>query len=178
LKIMNNQIQRIGQVLAMAALFGAALITPCARGEAQAQSGSDRVSVNLSDPTRPAFVKASSVNGSITVKAYEGKEVIVEARGRNEEGEKPSSGPKRLNISTTGLTVEEENNEVRILKRADERFDAFKLRQRMPAIAQQRKSPPGHLTASVLLQRARTVLRWCGMHLMAATSLPIRTILM
>src|ERR1700680_354559 len=81
LKIMNNQIQRIGQVLAMAALFGAALITPCARGEAQAQSGSDRVSVNLSDPTRPAFVKASSVNGSITVKAYEGKEVIVEARG-------------------------------------------------------------------------------------------------
>ena len=77
--------------------------------------GSDRVSVTLSDPARLlAFVKASSVNGSITVKAYEGKEVIVEARGRNEENERPSGGPKRLNISTTGLTVEEENNEVRI----------------------------------------------------------------
>jgi hypothetical protein len=114
LKIMNNQIHRIGQVLVVAALFAAALMAPSAQGEAQAQSGSDRVSVNLSDPSRPAFVKASSVNGSITVKAYDGKEVVVEARGRNEEGEKPSSGPKRLNISTTGLTVEEENNEVRI----------------------------------------------------------------
>ena len=114
LKIMNNLIQRFTQVLVVAALFSAALIAPRARAEAQAQSGSDRVSVTLSDPARPAFVKASSVNGSITVKAYEGKEVIVEARGRNEESERPSGGPKRLNISTTGLTVEEENNEVRI----------------------------------------------------------------
>lgn len=115
---MNNQIQRCGQVLAAAlfgaSLFGAALIAPGARAEAQAQSGNDRVSVNLSDPSRPAFIKASAVNGSITVKAYEGKEVIVEARERNEESEKPSGGPKRLRISTTGLTVEEENNEVRI----------------------------------------------------------------
>ena len=84
LKIMNNQIQRYGQVLAAtlfgASLFGAALIAPGARAEAQAQSGNDRVSVALSDPSRPAFIKASAVNGSITVKAYEGKEVIVEAR--------------------------------------------------------------------------------------------------
>jgi len=118
LKIMNNQIQRCGQVLAAAlfgaGLFGAALIAPGARAEAQAQSGNDRVSVSLSDPSRPAFIKASSVNGSITVKAYEGKEVIVEARERNEENEKPTGGPKRLKISTTGLTVEEENNEIRI----------------------------------------------------------------
>ena len=116
---MNNQIQRYGQVLAVAAFFGAglcgaALSAPGARAEAQAQSGNDRVSVALSDPSRPAFIKASAVNGSITVKAYEGKEVIVEARERNEENEKPSGGPKRLRISTTGLTVEEENNEVRI----------------------------------------------------------------
>src|SRR5208282_1415141 len=114
LKIMNNQTQRFTRVFALAALFGAALVAPRAHAEAQAQSGSDRVSVNLSDPARPAFINASSVNGGITVKAYEGKEVIVEARQRNEESEKPSSGPKRLNISTTGLTVEEENNEVRI----------------------------------------------------------------
>jgi hypothetical protein len=118
LKIMNNQIQRYGQILAAAlfgaGLFGAALLAPGARAEAQAQSGNDRVSVSLSDPSRPAFIKASAVNGSITVKAYEGKEVIVEARERNEENEKPSGGPKRLKISTTGLTVEEENNEVRI----------------------------------------------------------------
>ena len=81
--------------------------------EAQTQTG-DRVSVNLDDPARPAYVKASMVNGSITVKGHEGKEVIVEARARNQESERPSGGPKRLNISTTGLTVEEENNEVRV----------------------------------------------------------------
>jgi DUF4097 and DUF4098 domain-containing protein YvlB len=87
------------------------LIAPDA--EAQTQTG-DRVSVNLDDPARPAYVKASMVNGSITVKGYDGKEVIVEARARNQESERPSGGPKRLNISTTGLTVEEENNEVRV----------------------------------------------------------------
>src|ERR1700693_3529858 len=106
LKIMNNQIHRFGHVLAVATLFSAALIAPRARAQAESQSGSDRVSVNLSDPSRPAFVKASAVNGSITVKAYDGKEVIVEARERNEENERPSNGPKRLKISTTGLTVE------------------------------------------------------------------------
>lgn len=107
---MNNQIPSFRLFLAAAALAGLALPAP----RAKAQNGADRISVNLSDPARPAFVKASMVNGGITVKAYEGKEVIVEARTRNEEREKPSSGPKRINISTTGLSVEEENNEVRI----------------------------------------------------------------
>jgi DUF4097 and DUF4098 domain-containing protein YvlB len=107
---MNNHTFSFQSLVATAALAGLALLAP----RAKAENGPDKVSVNLSDPTRPAFIKASSVNGSITVKAYDGKEVIVEARARNEENEKPSSGPKRLNISNTGLTVEEENNEVRI----------------------------------------------------------------
>jgi len=110
LKIMNNQTLSIRAVATAVAMAGAALLAPLAG----AQSSPDRVSVNLSDPARPAFIKASMVNGGITVKAYEGKEVIVEARTRNEEREKPSGGPKRLNISTTGLSIEEENNEVRI----------------------------------------------------------------
>lgn len=87
-------------------LFGAPL--------AQAQANSDHLSVALSDPSRPALVKASLVNGGITVKAYEGKEVVVEARPRNREREREEGGPHRLAISSTGLTVEEENNEVRI----------------------------------------------------------------
>ena len=110
MKIMNNQTLSIRAVATAVAMAGAALLAPLAG----AQSSPDRVSVNLSDPARPAFIKASMVNGGITVKAYEGKEVIVEARTRNEEREKPSGGPKRLNISTTGLSIEEENNEVRI----------------------------------------------------------------
>jgi hypothetical protein len=102
LKIMNNQTYSFRSLVAGAALAGVVLLAP----GAGAQSGPDRVSVNLSDPGRPAFIKAS--------KAYDGKEVIVEARTRNEEREKPSGGPKRINVSTTGLSIEEENNEVRI----------------------------------------------------------------
>ena len=97
----------------IAAVAGMALAAP--RLDAQSSSGADRIAVNLDDPSRPALVKASLVNGGITVKGHEGKEVIVEARARNEEQEKSSSGGlKRLNIFRTGLTVEEENNEVRI----------------------------------------------------------------
>lgn len=114
MKTMNNQLHRTTCYFAIAALLGATTIAPGAKAQAQTQSGSDRIAVNLDDPARPGFVKASLVNGGITVKAYDGKEVIVEARARNEETERPTSGPKRLNISTTGLSIEEENNEVRI----------------------------------------------------------------
>jgi len=84
------------------------------RAQGQTQSGQDRIPVTLSDASRPAHVKVSMVNGGITVKAYDGKEVIVEARARNRENSREEGGPKRLAISTTGLSVEEENNEVNI----------------------------------------------------------------
>lgn len=78
-------------------------------------AGADRISVKLDDPSRPVLVKASLVNGGISVKAYNGQEVIVEARARGGEAEKPApNGMRRLNISNTGLSVEEESNEVRI----------------------------------------------------------------
>jgi len=93
-------------------VFGAAGLAPRAHG----QAGGDKIAVNISDPSRPPFVKLSMVNGSIIVKAYDGKQVIVEARNRNEDRERESTsgGLRRLNISTTGLSVEEENNEVRV----------------------------------------------------------------
>src|SRR5262249_40129966 len=73
------------------------------------------IAVKLDDPSRPALVKASLVNGGITVKAYNGQQVIVEARARGAEPEKPvPNGLHRLDVSRTGLTVEQENNEVRI----------------------------------------------------------------
>lgn len=85
---------------------------------AQAQ---DKVNVPLSDPSRPAVVKISQVGGSITVKGYEGKEVIVEAKARNEnekrrrrDSEGAAEGMKKLSIGSTGLEIEEENNVVRI----------------------------------------------------------------
>lgn len=111
MKTMNKQ-KQIRAFVSVVALLGAAWLAP----RAEAQNGGDKVAVNLSDPSRPPYVKVSMVNGSINVKAYDGKQVIVEARNRNEERERESAsgGLKRLNISTTGLSVEEENNEVRV----------------------------------------------------------------
>jgi len=83
-------------------------------GTTPAQTGGDRIVVTLSDPSRPARVKVGMVNGGIIVKAYEGKEVVVEAHARNRENSRNEGGPKRLAISTTGLSVEEENNEVNV----------------------------------------------------------------
>jgi len=80
----------------------------------------DRVTVPLTDPSRPAIVNASLMNGGITVTGYNGKEVIVEARPRGHESGKESKpdrkaeGMHRLDSRGSGLSVEEENNEVRV----------------------------------------------------------------
>jgi DUF4097 and DUF4098 domain-containing protein YvlB len=93
----------------------AVLLAPLTFAAAVASANADHVTVPLSDPTRPAFIKAHLLNGGITVKGYEGKDVIVEARAReSEEGDKESRGMRRIPINSTGLEVEEENNRVNI----------------------------------------------------------------
>ena len=88
---------------------------PQARGE---EAGVDRTTVSFSDPARPGRVKAHTINGGITVKGYEGKEVVVEARLRPglDEGGRGDRYPgmKRLPNRTSGLSVEEEGNVVEI----------------------------------------------------------------
>jgi DUF4097 and DUF4098 domain-containing protein YvlB len=119
-KTMNKQTKRFSSILsaglALAAIAAATLGlgAEMAFAQSQTQASGDRIPVTLSDPSRPARVKVSLVNGGITVKAYEGKEVVVEARVRNRENSHNEGGPKRLTISSTGLSVEEENNEVNI----------------------------------------------------------------
>src|SRR5437764_745715 len=114
LKIMNNQTQPFSSLVVAVPILCAVLGAAPARGQAQGQSGADHVSVALSDPARPALVKASLVSGGITVKANDGKEVVVDARARNRESSRSDSNMKRIVVSSTGLSVEEENNEVRI----------------------------------------------------------------
>jgi DUF4097 and DUF4098 domain-containing protein YvlB len=116
---MNKQTKQFSSISGQLALAAIAAVTlglgagnTLAQG--QSQSGVDRIPVTLSDPSRPARVKVSMVNGGITVKGYDGKEVVVEAHVRNRENSRDEGGPKRLAISTTGLSVEEENNEVNI----------------------------------------------------------------
>jgi hypothetical protein len=92
-------------------------------------ASNDRVVVPFSDPGKPGLVKAHLINGGITVKGYEGKEVIVEAKPRghvvgedeeemdNEgEDEKPDkhAGMKRLKAGGGGLDVEESKNVMEI----------------------------------------------------------------
>ncbi|MEP6601852.1 MAG: DUF4097 family beta strand repeat-containing protein [Nitrospirota bacterium] len=86
----------------------------------------DRVTVPFSDASRPRMVKCSLLNGAITVKGYAGKDVIVEARPRNEErrhrrssdrGER-TEGMRRIDVNATGLSVEESDNVVVVGTRA------------------------------------------------------------
>src|SRR5713226_3788571 len=119
-KTMNNHTRRFPIIVAAAAAAALALTLTASRAHSQGStsastsSGGDHVSINLSDPARPALVKASLVNGGITVKGYDGKEVVIEARARNRESARSDSTMKRIPVSGTGLSVEEENNEVRI----------------------------------------------------------------
>ena len=112
MKTMNKQTRRFPSLVVAALVLSVALAPAATRG--QTPSSGDRLSVSLSDPSRPALVKASLVNGGITVKGYDGKEVVVEARARNRESARSDSSMKRIPISSTGLSVEEENNQVRI----------------------------------------------------------------
>src|SRR5712672_237064 len=114
-KTMNKQM-RFSMILGRLALAAitAAVAWGLSAGTTPAQTGGDRIVVTLSDPSRPARVKVGMVNGGIIVKAYEGKEVVVEAHARNRENSRNEGGPKRLAISTTRLSVEEENNEVNV----------------------------------------------------------------
>jgi len=103
------------------------------------ETPSDRTVVNFSNPAKPGTLEVSLHGGSITVRGYEGKEVVVEARWRErlltkkeeelaeieeEKGEEEiakekaqaakAKGMKTIQVETTGLTVEEEENVINV----------------------------------------------------------------
>jgi DUF4097 and DUF4098 domain-containing protein YvlB len=109
---MKNLKQTIG-IIGCALLIGAAAV-----GQ---EIPTDRVSVPFRDPSRPGIVKVNHLmTGGITVKGYDGKEVVVEARlrggrsSKKERSDNKTEGLKRIEIATTGLTVEEEDNVVSV----------------------------------------------------------------
>jgi len=79
----------------------------------------DRVSVKLSDPSKPCFIECGLVNGGITVIGYDGQEVIVEATthtkkySKNDENDK-TKGMFRIPVNSTSLEVEEHHNRIDI----------------------------------------------------------------
>jgi hypothetical protein len=85
----------------------------------QAQDNPERITVPFSDPSRPRMVRGNLMNGCFTVEGYDGKDVIIEARGSDRghrvmRTPRGAEGLKRIDTNSFGLTVEEENNVVRI----------------------------------------------------------------
>ena len=80
----------------------------------------DRVTVELTDPTKPCIVELSQINGGITVTGYDGQEVLVEAKTRmrrlSERSRKDdeTEGMFRIPVNSSSLTVEEYDNRVQI----------------------------------------------------------------
>jgi hypothetical protein len=92
-----------------------------------AQNNNNRVTVPIADPSRPIQLRVHLLNGSITVKGADVKEVIVEAKSRDDgdgddaEGRRErrrdgdrSEGMKRIPMTSSGLNIESENNQVRV----------------------------------------------------------------
>jgi Putative adhesin len=86
-------------------------------------TNSERVVVPARNTTHARKVDVSLMSGSITVKGYAGKEVIVESRGDSRRSERErerdtdraaAAGMHRLDLPARGLTVEEENNVVTV----------------------------------------------------------------
>jgi hypothetical protein len=100
------------------ALAGLALAL-CSLVPAQETTG-QRIVVPARNSSRPRKVTARVMHGSITVKAYAGKEVIVESSDEDRESRSRSSrervpeGMHRIDIPLRSFTVEEEDNQITV----------------------------------------------------------------
>jgi DUF4097 and DUF4098 domain-containing protein YvlB len=101
----------------MKTTYAVLLVSACVF--AQEVSG-DRVTVPFSDPSRPKSVRGQLLNSCFVVEGYDGNEVIVESRKAAIESRSRQRAPRgaegltRLDTSWSRLTIEEQNNIVRI----------------------------------------------------------------
>jgi DUF4097 and DUF4098 domain-containing protein YvlB len=75
----ENMRKRIANIVVLAVLVAGTCVWAMSQTK---EEPPDRAVVPLSSPSKPAKIEVSVIRGSITVKGYEGKEVIVEARVR------------------------------------------------------------------------------------------------
>ncbi|MCB9378446.1 MAG: DUF4097 family beta strand repeat protein [Holophagales bacterium] len=89
-----------------------------------AGASTERLTVPLTDPARPAHVEVGLVMGGVKVVGAAVKEVTIEANVRDDEGDeeraaKPGrAGMKRIPNSSFGLEAEEKDNRVEISSRS------------------------------------------------------------
>lgn len=111
-------------VLALATLATAPLTV------AQAQAD-EQVPVTWSDPSRPGLVKVASLNGSVTVKGSDRKDVLVIARtrgaGRQRPTPAPDSGGMRRLTQSPGFRVREERNVIDVEAESHNRAIDFEV---------------------------------------------------
>lgn len=82
----------------------------------------ERASVAFSDPSKPGRLRVHLLNGGITIRGYEGKEVVIESkqrapeerRGRRSSEAADTAGLRRIPQNAAGLSVEEEGNSMTI----------------------------------------------------------------
>lgn len=118
------------------ALVGLAVLVLAGFLAAVDASQPNRIVVPLSNPAKPARIEVSTLQGSIKVVGYEGKEVIIETSVREkalskDEGQDAedmdaeeaqeaakaqakTAGMKKIALDNAGLTVEESNNVVSV----------------------------------------------------------------
>jgi hypothetical protein len=103
------------------------ILVVCA-GALLAQDGSEKATVPLHDPARPARIRAHLMSGGITVRGTDRRDVLVETRagGRDDREERReeqreqrhpgrADGMKRLELpGNSGLDITEEDNVVNI----------------------------------------------------------------
>ena len=96
-------------------IAGFVVLTATSQAQNPVAQDIERVTVALSDPSRPGLLKITTVNGGMTVKTHNGKDVIIEGRsvGRSRPSV-TSDGLRRISPGGAGLVIVEENNVITV----------------------------------------------------------------
>ncbi|MGD1094979.1 MAG: DUF4097 family beta strand repeat-containing protein [Bryobacteraceae bacterium] len=85
------------------------------------QDAADRVTVPFRDPSRPGTLRVDLINGSVTVRGYDGKDAIIESTGRSRDRDRERNrsrnipdGMHRIDNNSSGLDIVEDNNIITI----------------------------------------------------------------
>lgn len=96
-------------------LYFIAALLWCVAGVAQEPGA---IKVPVTDPSRPVNLKVTMVTGSVTVRGYDGKEVVVqpgtEARPTPSPSPESARGMRRIDLGGGGPRVTEQDNTVQV----------------------------------------------------------------
>jgi DUF4097 and DUF4098 domain-containing protein YvlB len=80
----------------------------------------EHIPVPLADANRPVNLSVHVLRGSITVRAYNGHEILVDSNGTSQDkAEKTHEGMHRIAGPGSDLSIESENNKVSVSSRGD-----------------------------------------------------------